>query len=236
MNRFVDIHHHVIYGVDDGAKTREDMQDMLEKAYDDGIRAIVCTPHVTPGVQHFDWDRFDRHMEMAEQYCREHDLKLKLYKGCEILYSDMTAQYLQEERIPSMAGTDYALVEFLPTDKYERIEGAVERILDSGYRPIIAHCERYNCLVKHPALARRLREGYDLKLQVNCSTVISNKGFFMHRFVNFVFENQLIDALATDAHNVKTRPVRMKAAYKAACERWGEEYARALTNGSILED
>ena len=72
---FVDIHHHCIYGVDDGAQSLEDMQKMLLKAHDDGISAIVATPHVTPGVHHFNWDRFDRHMAAGVEFLKEQGIE-----------------------------------------------------------------------------------------------------------------------------------------------------------------
>ncbi|MBE5808080.1 MAG: hypothetical protein E7317_07045, partial [Clostridiales bacterium] len=98
---FVDIHHHIIYGMDDGAKSEEDMRNMLLKASADGITTIVATPHVTPGVHHFDWDRFDRHMEKARSFIKEQGIDMELYKGCEILYTDPTRHYLEDDRIPS---------------------------------------------------------------------------------------------------------------------------------------
>ena len=235
MIRFADIHHHLIYAVDDGAQTEEDMQNMLRKAWNENIHAIVATPHVTPGVHHFPWDRFDRHMQKARDFCRSNEIGIDLYKGCEILYTDMTPDYLQEEKIPTLAGTDFVLVEFSPDDTFDHIENAVDRILCSGCRPIVAHCERYMCLQRKPKLVQKLKDNYDVRMQVNCGTLVVSKGFWMDRFVRFVFENGLIDALATDAHNVTTRAVRMKAAYSAVKKAWGREYAVQLTNGSVLE-
>ena len=236
MPYFVDIHHHVIYGVDDGARTEADMQAMLKKAYDDGIRAIVTTPHVTPGVHRFDWERFDRHFEKAQHFCASEGMKLQLYRGCEILYTEATCDFLQEERIPTLAGTENVLVEFSPDTAFKVIDRAVDAILCSGYTPVIAHMERYMCLVRKPGLVKKLKDNYRLKLQVNCGTVINSKGFFLDRFVRNVFENEYVDAIGTDAHNVSSRPVQMKAAYAQLVKKWGEDYANRLTNGSVLEE
>jgi len=232
---FVDIHHHIIYGMDDGAKSEEDMRNMLLKASADGITTIVATPHVTPGVHHFDWDRFDRHMEKARSFIKEQGIDMELYKGCEILYTDPTRHYLEDDRIPSLAGTENVLVEFSPDIKLAKIEEALDQILSAGYTPVIAHMERYYCLLKHPKQVDKLRDNFQVKLQVNCRTVIKSQGFWGNRFVKHVFEEELVDALGTDAHNTGARCVCMKAAYQAIKKEYGSAYAHRLTNGSVLE-
>ena len=208
---------------------------MLMKAHENGITAIVATPHVTPGVHHFNWDRFDRHMAAGVQFLKEQGVELQLYKGCEILYTDATRQFLEDERIPSLAGTENVLVEFSPDIAYGKIEDAVDAVLCAGYTPVVAHMERYDCLLKHPKQVGRLRDNYRVKLQVNCRTVIKSNGFWGNRFVKAVFENEWVDAIATDAHNVSSRCVHMREAYNEVKKRWGAEYARRLTNGSVLE-
>ena len=232
---FVDIHHHIIYGVDDGAQTVEDMQKMLVKAHKDGISTIVATPHVTPGVHHFNWERFDRHMETARAFLEDEGIDLKLYKGCEILYTEPTRHYLEDERIPSLAGTGNVLVEFSPDIKYAKIEEAIDQVLSAGYTPVIAHMERYDCLLKHPKQVDKLKDNFMVKLQVNCRTVIKSQGFWGNRFVKHVFDEELVDALGTDAHNTGVRCVCMKAAYQAIRRDYGAKYANRLTNGSVLE-
>ena len=96
--------------------------------------------------------------------------------------------------------------------------------------PILAHTERYTALVRHPKAALALREELGLAFQINCSTIIAPKGFWQQRFIKTLLKEGALDHIATDAHNVTTRPVRMKEAI-AALARYGAD-ANAILQGS----
>ena len=102
---YTDMHSHVIWGVDDGAKDREETWDMLREAVNDGISRIICTPHITPGVYPFPQDVFDDHFEQALAFIRKEKLPLSLYKGAELLYTDLTPRLLREGKVPTLAGS-----------------------------------------------------------------------------------------------------------------------------------
>lgn len=234
--KFTDIHHHILYGIDDGAATPQKMYEMLEKAAADNIGRIVATPHVTPGVKRFDRDQFDRALRDARRYCAEHDLQIELHEGCEILYTAQTPAFLLDGRIPTLADTDYVLVEFSPDVRFERLREALDSLLGSGFLPIVAHVERYACLSQHPARAERLKQELDVCYQVNCSSVIGDKRAAMAnlRFVEKLLDWDLIDALGTDAHSPNRRGVHMREAWQKLKKEFGTAYANELTDGHLL--
>jgi len=232
--RFTDIHHHLLYGMDDGAKDEQTMYQMIEKAAADGIRRIVATPHVTPGIEPFNGEQYEISLRDARRYCRVHIPDMEILSGAEILYTEQTARFLQEERIPTMADTNLVLVEFVTDIRFEEMEEAVRRLFASGYRVIVAHIERYDCLVRNPARAVRLKEELDVLYQVNCSTIVEGKGFFVRRFINQMLKQELIDAVASDAHGLNVRIVRMKQAWRILKYQCGAEYARKLLSGWML--
>ena len=210
------------------------MYAMLDKAAADGVGCIVATPHVTPGIEPFEREQYAFALERAREYCALRNLNMKIKSGAEILYTEQTARFLVEKQIPTMADTNLVLVEFFPDIRFENMEEAIRRLFANGYRVILAHIERYDCLVRNPARAVRLKEENDVLFQVNCSTIIEGKGFFVRRFINQMLQQRLIDAVASDAHGLNVRIVRMKQAWRILKYRCGAEYARKLLCGGVL--
>lgn len=233
-NKYTDIHHHLLYGLDDGADKLATMKKMLEKAAEDNIGRIVVTPHVTPGVKRFDIVQYERALEEARSYCEAHELGIEVYAGAEILYTSQTCSFLLDGRVPTMAGTDHVLVEFSPDIRYEKLKEALDTLLRSGYLPIIAHVERYACLAHKPSLAEKIKEELDVYYQVNCSSILGGKDKQSDRFVEKLLDWDLVDALGTDAHSPTVRAVHMREAWKKLKKEFGASYADELTDGHLL--
>ena len=206
---------------------------MLRAAAADGITCVIATPHVMPGIAPFDGERFRQRLAALQSWCRDQGQGLRLYPGAEIFYTPMTVQYLNEGRVPTMNGTAHVLVEFDPGERFEQIRKACGELTAHGYIPILAHTERYTALVRHPKAALALREEFGLAYQVNCSTIIAPKGFWQQRFIKALMKEGALDMVATDAHNVTTRPVRMKEAI-AALARYGAEAAEIMQRSCEL--
>jgi len=226
---FADIHQHLVYGVDDGPNTFRKTCAMLQMAKQNQVNRIIATPHVVPGVQDFDRDSFMKKLERTRSFCEHLELGIEIFPGAEIFYTEQTCKFLLEDRVPTLAGTGYVLVEFSPDVSYQQVQAAVENLSRDGYIPVIAHVERYRCVVSKPRSAYELKERFNVRYQVNCSTVIHGKGVLVNRFCKKLLSDGLIDAVATDAHNVDTRPIRMMEAYKVLEDQCGAAYAERLT-------
>ena len=209
---------------------------MLLRAADQNITHLFATPHATPGVYQFNLKKYYERMDEASRFCQAENLNIKLYEGAEILYTDQTCRFLNEQQIPTLAGTNRVLVEFSPDIQYEKLFGAMDKLLSNGYIPVIAHVERYDCLTHHPARAKELKERLQVRFQMNCQTAISCKGFFKKHFVKKMLRNDMIDALGTDAHNTHSRPARMKHACQIIWREYGAENIKRMTDGSVLFD
>lgn len=235
MTGFTDIHHHILCGMDDGARSPDEMRDMLRRAAQDGIARIVATPHVTPGLAYFDRERYDRTLKDAQAYCRAEGIPVALYAGAEILYTDQTCRFLAEGRVPTLAGTEYVLVEFSPDIRCDRLYGALAQLLRAGFLPVIAHAERYRCLTRHPARAVELRRALDVCFQVNCSSILRPGDFFARRFIEKLLEWDMLDAIATDAHRADgPRTIHMREAWLKIEKKFGEIRANGLVDGHLL--
>lgn len=227
MTGFTDIHSHFIYGLDDGARTRADMEAMLDAAKADGISALFATPHIVPGMRPFDFDRYYARLAQARGYCAEREYGIRIYSGAEIMYTPAMQRRILDHMLPTLADSKYALIEFLPEVALDEMDEALGLMERGGYVPIIAHIERYKCLL-HGRNAEKLKERYDLRYQVNANTILNERGFLRTRHIRNWFSAGLIDHIASDAHNLQLRPYRMRAAYELLVSRYGGEYAMRL--------
>jgi protein-tyrosine phosphatase len=232
MNAFIDIHHHLLYGLDDGPSDREGTERMLEVACRQGVSAIVVTPHVSPGITPFSPETLSRRMEEAKDICAAAGYDLRIYPGVEMLYTFQAERYLSQQRVPTLAGSNKILIEFSPDTCFDDMEIAVQSVLRSGYYPILAHIERYPDLL-HGRNAERLKANYDVFFQVNCAFVLDGKGFFAKRAIKRLLAQGQIDFIASDAHDVERRPCQMEAAYNALVVQVGERYADDLTGNHM---
>jgi len=154
MSGFTDYHAHFVYGVDDGAQTREEMYAMLDAAAADGVRHLFATSHSTPGMEHFPQEVYDRHLALARAYCTQKGYDLKLEHGSELLYTPATGYAAVQRQMLTLGDTGWVLLEFVPNITAKELETALQEITGAGYRILVAHIERYPCLAQHGLLAR----------------------------------------------------------------------------------
>ena len=225
----IDIHQHLIYGIDDGPKTWEETELMLAEAEIQGIESIIATPHVFPGRAHFDYDSYLDKVNAINEYAWQKGWRIQVYPGAEIYYTPKTLTKLDAYGIPTLAMSRYVLVEFAPEVKAEELFRALRELANSGYRPILAHIERYLCLQEKPEVITEIRD-LGVKIQMNAKTVIHSKGLLSSkRFVRKLLKDGIVDFVATDSHNMSTRPICLRAAYDFLEKNYGEEKADSLT-------
>ena len=234
---YTDIHCHVIWGVDDGAETEEETRKLLRDAAADGIDRIIVTSHVTPGVYRFPEDVFQRHFARAEEYIRQEGLGITLYQGAELLYTEMTPRLLQEGQARTLAGSRYALIEFSPTDSWDHISGALQKVYRAGFVPVIAHMERYPA-VKTLDQVKELKKKYQALVQINARTLTRKIPLLRRKFFDGLFREELADFIATDTHAMPGRETCMREGMEAIAAKYGEETARRLIRRPeiILDD
>ncbi len=225
---FADIHQHVLWGLDDGPQTRKQMHALLRQDVENGVRLVYATSHVSPGLRRFDGALYRERLKEANAYCRKRDWPLRILSGCELYYSPAAVDALLDGRLPTLGGSSYVLIEFPEDVTPMRIGSAANTLYRAGYRPILAHAERYRCLVRSPARALAVRDEFGLLLQMNCETVLHPLGFLQRRFVRTLLREQAVDALASDAHSASRRPVQMRDAYRKIAREYDPRYAKQL--------
>lgn len=227
---FADIHQHVLWGLDDGPKTLEQMRALLAQDVSNGISLVFATTHAYPQMRAFDLALYHERINQANAFCIRQGWKIRILPGCEIHYCNSVPDLLTAGRLPALGGSRYVLIEFDPNVTLTQIGKAADNLYHAGYHPVAAHVERYRCLAHSPRRAMEMREEYGLTYQMNCRTVLHPVGIWQRRFVRTMLAAQAIDAIATDAHDTLRRPVQIRAAYQQIARQYGADYADSLVH------
>jgi protein-tyrosine phosphatase len=225
----IDIHHHILYGLDDGPADAETMQQMLKVASCDGVRTLIATPHIVPGIKPFPMDVFFTRLSEAQKQCDILSLDMRILSGAEILYTYQTARYLTEGRIPTLGGTNKVLIEFPENVSFETIKEAVQAVLRSANVPVLAHIERYRNLIFPVRRAEAFKKDFEVYYQINCDSILVSNNRRADRSIRLLLQHGKIDFVASDAHDCDKRCCKMKEAYERLVTMVGQEYADKLT-------
>ena len=140
----IDIHSHILPGLDDGAGDMNESIRMLRLARKQGITQVVATPHYSHSFQNTSPDQIrSLCREVQEAARRQLKAEIRVWPGQEIMYDGDVLDLLERGGILTIADSRYVLTEFLPSAPYSYIQGAVRELSLAGYKPILAHAERY---------------------------------------------------------------------------------------------
>ena len=201
----IDIHTHIVPGVDDGAKDLNTSLSMIDLEINGGVDTIVFTPH---SYCHKDIskDEILASYETLKTSIKEKYPNLKYYLGQEIYYDKTTYQKLDNKEYISINNTKYILIEFNYYVTIEELEDIIYTIRLKGYEPIIAHIERYNINLKD---YYKLKKDTNVLMQVNTKFLIQNK-----HMAKKMLKDKIIDYVASDCHSIDKRPPNLGSVKK----------------------
>ncbi|MDC7294847.1 protein-tyrosine-phosphatase [Butyrivibrio sp. DSM 10294] len=227
MLESIDIHCHIMPGVDDGSPDIDTSLQMLKIAEKNGITRVILTPHHKPMHHNVSPQHNVVYRDRLQKMADDNGINIKLYSGNEIYYSDETQADLENGRICSLADSDYVLVEFHPTNPYKAIHNALYQVQGAGFIPIVAHVERYSDVVSHPAYVDDLIDMGCL-IQVNANSVMGKYGFGISHFTKKLIKNGLVHFVATDAHDTGRRAPELLECRKYVERKFGKGCADRL--------
>lgn len=228
--RFIDMHCHILPGIDDGSKDMEETMAMLRQATDEGITEFIVTPHYKHGRRNAGPKTIHRLIEEVQEEAKKRALPpIVLYPGQEVFYFADLAEKLEEEdpNILTMNDTECVLVEFMPGERYSTIRNAIDDIRGSGYIPILAHAERCECLVKDWKLIEDLRQ-LGCEIQINAPSITGALGGTVKKFTHKLLSEQLVDYIGTDAHDAKRRTPSIQKCMDRLYKKYDREYVDAI--------
>lgn len=224
---YLDMHCHILPGVDDGSRSMDMSMAMLDFAYEEGIRAIILTPHYHGGYVETERTVIDETFEELNKHSRKLHPDLKLFIGNEIYYYPSVPEWIEEGRVHTLADSDYVLLEFsTPVKKRELLE-AVQNLCSHGYYPVLAHVERYDCLVRDPFYVGELIDN-GAYIQVNSRTVTGEGGMKIKHFVKRLLKEEWIHFIGTDAHSMGGRKPEIADCADYIIRKCSEEYAAGI--------
>ncbi|MEW9502287.1 tyrosine-protein phosphatase [Jeotgalibacillus marinus] len=235
----IDIHCHILAGIDDGPQQQSDTLDMLEKAIEDGITDIIATPHHRN--RKYINDKVDVLSYVGElnSIILERELPIKIHPGQEVrIYGEIVEDFQNDEILCLAGTTNYVLVELPSSQVPAYTERVVYEMLVDGLVPIIAHPERNSSIMENPdKLFRLINQG--ALSQVTAASVAGDFGKKVQKFSIELLEHQLSHFVASDAHDINHRGFAMKRALKVLNSTYNHdlqviENAANLLNGKPL--
>lgn len=226
----IDLHCHMLPGIDDGSKSLEMSLAMARMAADDGITITACTPHIYPGLYMNDTAGIRAARDALQRALDEAGIPLQLTIGADVHLVPGLIQGLRGGTVPSLHGTRYLLLEPAHHVAPPHFQESVFQLVAEGYVPVITHPERLTWVEDHyPVFADLVRQGAWMQVTAGSLTGVfgSRPKYWAERFVGEGFTH----ILATDAHSNGRRSPVMSKAREVAERMLGREEADLLVRG-----
>lgn len=221
----IDIHCHLLYGVDDGAKSIEESIEMLKNAKSQNISKIILTPHRRHGMFEYNMQTIEDHYNKLLPYGEK--LGISLYLGTEYHVNSELVSSFKSGRCHTLADGKYILQEYSHDSEYSYVNKMTQEAILAGYVPVIAHVERYEFSHDNPNLVEELRNMGAL-IQINANAVLGIDGRGVKRLCKKLLKAGSVDVIASDSHNLTTRVNNMAKCYEYVCKKYDEQYAKLL--------
>lgn len=229
----IDIHNHVLPGIDDGAADMAESIEMCRVAFRDGIRVIVATPHSLDGNHVTDPELIRRLVKDLNQALEEKGVAVKILPGMETRVGPDLPELLSAGRVVPLNQGRYVLLEFDRAHVPAGFDRLVNRLKELGYGIVLGHPEKnlrlQNDLEYLPKLMDTLG-AWDLIIQISADSLTGAAGTYAYKAARSLLKRGLVHVIATDAHSVAVRPPVLSQALVEAGKIVGEARARQLVH------
>ena len=234
----IDLHTHILPGIDDGAKTLEIALEMARIAVEDGTRVMACTPHIYPGLYmndsagiHAERDKLQKALDVSQ-------IPLQLVVGADAHLVPELLEGLQSGRVPTLNGSRYFLLEPSHHVAPPQFENSVFQIMAAGFVPVITHPERLVWIEHHYSTFIDLAQR-GAWLQLTAGSVVGKFGKRARYWSERLLSDGMVHMIASDAHTTAKRSPQISDALPALESAVGKEETQRLVNGrpqAILDD
>ncbi|MCU0594280.1 MAG: hypothetical protein MUC98_02295 [Desulfobacterota bacterium] len=228
----IDLHCHILPGLDDGSSSAEESLAMARLALEDGIHTIVATPHTSDGVYDVPLAEIIRSVGSFRELLRSSGLALKICVGADIHLCPGMTEKIRKGELGTLNDTGkYVLLELPPQTLPSGVREEIFSLKMAGITPIITHPER------HPAILRDMNLLYDFIVmgalsQITAMSLTGEFGQGVRGCSQELLKHRLVHVIATDAHSAENRPPLLsRAAHEAAELTGSDSLAASLVEG-----
>lgn len=227
----IDIHCHILPGLDDGSGNFSDSIEMAKLAAASGTRSIVVTPHcnVPDMFENYWTSEIQAVFNRLQKEVDARKIPITFLPGQEIFLASDFLSLIKQEKLISINNSRYLLVEFSPYENASVAIRKLQKILAEGYVPIVAHPERYGFVHEYGDMIYRLKEMGCLT-QLNKGSLKGRFGYRAMKSAIEILENHDADFIASDGHSQYSRTPYLADAYEIVSERFSSDYADFLLN------
>ncbi len=230
--KIVDLHMHVVPKIDDGAVDLSMSMEMLQSAYEQGVKHIFCTSHNV--YEEEEIKRYQSQLMMLQMCARTRFPDLTLHQGCELLcageYIEDILYGLEIRVFLPLGSTKYVLIELYPDATSAEAKKIVSALVFGGWHPILAHAERYSELFDGTTIEELILLG--TKIQVNIYSLEEESKPDLKERARYLVLNQYANFLGSDAHRSNHRPPRYVSGLKYIYENCDRDYADNICFGN----
>ncbi|WP_027339402.1 tyrosine-protein phosphatase [Halonatronum saccharophilum] len=225
----IDLHTHILPSVDDGAKDLSESLEIGREAMRQGVTKIVTTPHYLEGEYELSFKELqDRVVALQEEFDRE-GIEIELLTGSEVYLTADLAKKAKDGKLTTINGTKYLLIEFSMRSMPSYVDDVLYDLNALGYKPIIAHPERYFEIMEDPNILYNWVEGGVLA-QLNGGSLLGQFGTKVKETAEILVEHNLVQLIGSDLHSNRYRKECLEESYKALEGLIGDRHKKFLVN------
>ena len=221
---FIDIHCHILPGLDDGPENMDESLEMVKMAVANGTSHIFCTPHVYPDVYDTNTESIKRARDALESMTAN---GVKLFFGGDVRIVPDLMERLEKQEVPTLNGSPYLLVEFPSQIIPHYTSHLISNLRRKGLIPIVTHPERYAYFAKDFAALRVLRD-QGCTFQLTAMSLTKDAAKDLRKVTYAMIENGFADFIASDGHSTGHRAPVLSKAYDEVRRQFGKDLAETI--------
>jgi protein-tyrosine phosphatase len=217
----IDIHLHILPGVDDGPETIEESVALARVLMQEGVHTAVATPHFNDLFPHRSASEIKERVNALQQVLDHRGIQLRLFTGHEALIKPGLVEDIQSGRLATLNGSRYLLLELWNNSWLPETEQVIFELRAFGITPVIAHVERYRAIQQDSnRLLKLLEQG--VLAQLTAGSLLGMQGNTARKCAETLLKKGYIHCIASDAHNLTSRPVGVLKGLQRAKELLGQ--------------